>query len=165
VVVVTDRPVVDLSQLATLRALVESGQPQLIANADPFSAAGKARNDAAIAKRANTDAIGRPAREAKSLGAWFTQYSRGYVSLGNGENAPGKLAETGSLLLCVGAKIGGQDAIRGGACWQLIIRTSWVHSVRGGHVIYSMFGRGRGLHLMVTSDIVGRLLISPSSFR
>jgi dTDP-4-dehydrorhamnose reductase len=125
-----DYPSIDLSDPKNLRPLFTECQPDLLVNATAYTAVDRAETEPGLARAVNALAPGVMAEEARQHGAAFIHYSTDYVFDGKKQapyvetDQPAPLSEYGR------SKLAGEDAIRqvGGA--YIILRTSWVYSMR-----------------------------------
>jgi dTDP-4-dehydrorhamnose reductase len=129
-VVALDYPEIDLTQSESLRPFVREARPQVIVNATAYTAVDRAEDEPEIAMAINGRAPGVMAEEARDLGAALIHYSTDYVFDGI-KGSPYFETDTPNPLGWYGkSKLAGEQAIRevGGAT--LILRTSWVYSLR-----------------------------------
>ncbi len=129
-VVAPARDEVDLSSLEGLRLAVRHVAPEVIVNAAAYTDVDRAEREPEIARRVNAEAPAVLAEEARRLGACLVHYSTDYVFDGQKgepyteEDAPDPLNAYGR------SKLEGEQAVQhvGGA--YVILRTSWVYSLR-----------------------------------
>jgi dTDP-4-dehydrorhamnose reductase len=126
-----DLPEVDLTHADTWRPLVREMRPQVIVNAAAYTAVDRAETEADLARRVNGVAPGLLAEEAARLGAAFIHYSTDYVF--DGCKAAPYLEDDAACPLNVYGctKLEGERAVEAAGGAYLIVRTSWVYSVRG----------------------------------
>jgi dTDP-4-dehydrorhamnose reductase len=125
-----DFPEIDLSQPEKLRDLINLWKPSLILNATAYTAVDRAESEADIAFSINADAPRIMAEEARRLGCGLIHFSTDYVFDGTKgvdyieSDIPNPINVYGQ------SKLAGETAIQevGGAF--LILRTSWVYSLR-----------------------------------
>ena len=119
-------PEVDFTRPETLRAVVQSLQPEVIVNAAAYTAVDKAETDRERAMAINATGPAVLADEAKKLGALLVHYSTDYVFNGSGVQ-PWSETDTPAPLNVYGeTKLAGDLAIQASGCLHLIFRTSWV---------------------------------------
>ncbi len=128
----------DFSQPDALAATVAAVRPGLIVNAAAHTAVDKAESEPALAQAINADAPGVLARAAAASGAWLVHYSTDYVFDGSGDQPRAEDAPTAPLSVYGRTKLEGERQIRASGCRHLILRTSWVHSARGGNFARTM---------------------------
>ena len=123
----------DFREPESLAATVRELRPDVIVNAAGHTGVDKAENEPDLARRLNAEAPAVLAREAAAQGAWLVHYSTDYVFDGSGNMARAEDSPTGPLNVYGRTKLEGEQAIRASGCRHLILRTSWVHSARGGN--------------------------------
>ena len=129
-IVALDYPEIDLTQGDNIRQLVRDTHPKVIVNATAYTAVDRAESEPEIAQAVNTQAPGVLAEQAVTLGAALIHYSTDYVFDGTKgsdyieTDIPNPLGVYGQ------SKLNGERVIEqvGGA--YLILRTSWVYSLR-----------------------------------
>ena len=142
-VIALDYPEIDLRQPETLPGLIRAARPEAIVNACAYTAVDQAESQAELALAINGLAPGVMAEAAREIGAAFIHYSTDYVFDGTkgspyGENdTPNPLGVYGS------SKLAGEQAVAvvGGA--SLILRTSWVYSLRRDSFVTKVLGWAR----------------------
>jgi len=146
----------DFSQPASLEALVQAVQPDLIVNSAAHTAVDKAESEPDLVRAINAEAPAVLARAAAQRGAWLVHYSTDYVFDGAGNHARVEDAPTGPLSVYGRTKLEAEQAIAASGCKHLIFRTSWVYAARGGNFAKTMLklAAERG-QLTVIDDQVG----------
>ena len=127
-----DYPEIDLGKPASLPSLVRGVNPQVIVNAAAYTNVDKAESEVELARQINAVAPGVLAEEAKRLNAAFIHYSTDYVFDGR-KGAPYVESDAPHPVNVYGkTKLEGEQAVQtvGGA--YLVLRTSWVYSIRQG---------------------------------
>ena len=151
-----DYPEIDLASEQSTREWVRRAAPQVIVNAAAYTAVDQAESEPDLAMAVNGTAPGVLAEEAKRLGAALIHYSTDYVFDGT-KGAPYIESDPPNPLNTYGlSKLAGEQNIRqvGGA--YLILRTSWVYSLRqGGFVRKVLEWARRNPDLRIVSDQVG----------
>ena len=127
---VLDYPEIDLLHLESLAPEIEAFQPQVIINATAYTAVDRAESEADIAHAINAAAPGWLAHKAAELGAAFIHYSTDYVF--DGElGRPYVEADPPNPLGVYGqSKLEGERLVQAAGGAYLILRTSWVYSLR-----------------------------------
>lgn len=146
----------DLVQLDMLRAHIRKLQPQVIVNASAYTAVDRAEEETDLARAINVEAPRIMAEESRSLGGVMIHYSTDYVFDGRKTSAYTEADETNPLNVYGQSKLEGEQAIRqvGGA--HVILRTSWVYSLRGDGFVSKVLKWARTQNVMrVVSDQVG----------
>ncbi|MFZ3070596.1 MAG: dTDP-4-dehydrorhamnose reductase [Anaerolineaceae bacterium] len=135
-VVALDYPTVDFSKPETLRQVVRAAKPDLIVNPAAYTAVDKAESKEDLAGRINRDSVAVLAEEALAARIPLVHFSTDYVFDGS-KGSPYVESDPVHPLNVYGqTKLEGDQAVLtiGGAA--LILRTSWVYSIRqGGFVI------------------------------
>jgi len=146
----------DLSDLKALDGVMRSVKPQIVVNASAYTAVDRAEQEPDLAMRINAHAPGVMAETARALGAVLLHYATDYVFDGT-KNTPYTEDDPVNPLNTYGqSKLGGEQAIGqvGGA--HLILRTSWVYSLRGdGFVTKTLSWARRQETLRIVTDQVG----------
>jgi dTDP-4-dehydrorhamnose reductase len=131
-VVTYDYPEIDLAKPASLPALMRGVNPQVIVNSAAYTNVDKAESEAELARQINAISPGVLAEEARRLGAAFIHYSTDYVFDGC-KGAPYTESDALHPLNVYGqTKLEGEQAVQAAGGAYLILRTSWVYSLRQG---------------------------------
>ena len=133
-----ERAEADLADPDALIHVVRETAPSLIVNAAAYTAVDRAEEDEALARTINADAPGILAGEAKRLGIALVHYSTDYVFDGVGEQPAMESDLTEPLNAYGRTKLAGEEAIRDSGCAHLILRTSWVYSMRGANFLLTV---------------------------
>ncbi len=133
-----ERAEADLADPDTLRRAVRETAPSLIVNAAAYTAVDRAEEDEALAQAVNADAPDLLAEEAKRLGIALVHYSTDYVFDGAGDRPATESDPTAPLNAYGRTKLAGEAAIRDSGCAHLILRTSWVYSMRGANFLLTV---------------------------
>ncbi|MCK5623860.1 MAG: dTDP-4-dehydrorhamnose reductase, partial [Alphaproteobacteria bacterium] len=133
-----ERAEADLADPDALSRAVRETAPSLIVNAAAYTAVDRAEEDEALARTINADAPGLLAEEAKRLGIALVHYSTDYVFDGVGELPAMESDLTDPLNAYGRTKLAGEAAIRDSGCAHLILRTSWVYSMRGANFLLTV---------------------------
>jgi dTDP-4-dehydrorhamnose reductase len=125
-----DYPEVNLADAAGLRQIVRRLHPQVIVNATAYTAVDRAESETELAMAVNSRGPGILAEEAAALGAALLHFSTDYVFDGAKGSAYIETDIPNPLNVYGRSKWGGEQAVQqvGGA--YLILRTSWVYSLR-----------------------------------
>jgi len=146
----------NLENFEAVRKTVRTLSPQVIVNASAYTAVDKAESEPEKALAVNATVPGILAEEAKALNAAIIHYSTDYVfdgtkgTLYSEEDAPHPLNIYGQ------SKLAGEHAIQrvGGA--YLVLRTSWVYSLRGDSFVTKVLGWAREQEtLSIVNDQIG----------
>ena len=129
-VTAVDYPEIDLANERQVREVVRTNHPQAIVNATAYTAVDKAESEPKTAMAINGCAPGFLAEEASRLGAILIHYSTDYVFDGRKgseyleSDSPNPLGVYGQ------SKLEGERLIQAAGGVFLILRTSWVYSLR-----------------------------------
>lgn len=125
------REQLDLRDASALRARVLALKPKMVVNAAAYTAVDRAEQEFALAHAVNAEAPAALAEAAAQLGALFVHFSTDYVFNGEGHSARSEDAATAPLNVYGQSKLAGEAAVRASGVRHLLLRTSWVYSVRG----------------------------------
>jgi dTDP-4-dehydrorhamnose reductase len=132
------RQELDLTQAAAIRSTVRWFKPDLIVNAAAYTAVDKAESEPELAMAINGTASGILAEEAALLKATLIHYSTDYVFDG-AKKTPYTEQDTLSPINTYGkTKLTGEEAIRATGADHLILRTSWVYSLRSHNFLLTI---------------------------
>jgi dTDP-4-dehydrorhamnose reductase len=141
--VTLDYPEIDLSAPENIRAKALEIRPEVIVNATAYTAVDRAESEPDIALAANAHAPGRLAETACELGAALIHYSTDYVFDGM-QGIPYTETDRPNPLNIYGqSKLAGEQAIAAVGGAYLILRTSWVYSLRRDSFVTKVLGWGR----------------------
>jgi dTDP-4-dehydrorhamnose reductase len=125
-----DYPEIDLLHLESLAPEMKAFQPQVIINATAYTAVDRAENEPEIAHGINALAPGWLANQATEIGAAFIHFSTDYVFDG-GLGRPYVETDAPHPLNVYGqSKLEGEGGVQANGDAYLILRTSWVYSLR-----------------------------------
>lgn len=155
-VVALDRQQLDLSSPDQIRKRVREVKPNLIVNAAAYTAVDKAEEEPALASAINGIAPGILAEEAKYLNAAIVHYSTDYIFDGNKETPYTEEDQPNPLNVYGKTKLEGERAIQAAGVPYLILRTSWVYSLRGKNFLLTILRLAKEREeLRVVDDQVG----------
>ncbi|BAY34677.1 dTDP-4-dehydrorhamnose reductase [Nostoc carneum NIES-2107] len=129
---------IDLAQPETIRPIIREIKPDLIINPAAYTAVDKAESEPDLAMAINGIAPGIIAEEAKRIGAAVIQYSTDYVFDGNKTTAYTEQDQPNPQNIYGKTKLAGEQAIASVDVPHLILRTSWVYSLRGKNFLLTM---------------------------
>jgi dTDP-4-dehydrorhamnose reductase len=151
-----DYPEIDLSKPEDISEIIETQKPDLVINAAAYTDVDKAEKDKTLAYEINAVAPGIIARACQDNHAAFIHYSTDYVFDGAKE-APYTEVDTPNPINYYGeSKLAGEVAVNqvGGA--YLILRTSWVYSLRKGGFVNKVLEWSRHQKIIkIVDDQVG----------
>ncbi len=138
-----DYPSIDLADPKTFLQAFNDCQPHLLVNAAAYTAVDQAEAEPDLAHSINAIAPGVMAEEAHKHGAAFIHYSTDYVFDGKKGTPYVETDQPAPLSVYGLSKLSGEQAIRqvGGAC--VILRTSWVYSLRRPSFVSKVLGWAR----------------------
>ena len=129
-VVALGRPDLDLTEFDRLREVVREVGPEIIVNAAAYTDVDRAESEPVLAMAVNAHAPGVLAEEAARLGAVLVHFSTDYVFDG-AKGKPYSEQDTPNPLNVYGeSKLAGERAVEASGAVYLILRTSWVYSLR-----------------------------------
>ncbi|HSB67076.1 MAG TPA: dTDP-4-dehydrorhamnose reductase [Anaerolineales bacterium] len=138
-----DFPALDLADPQNIRQMFHECQPDLLVNATAYTAVDQAETEPELAQAINSIAPGVMAEEALQHHSAFIHYSTDYVFDGH-KGTPYIESDSPAPLSVYGhSKLAGEQAIQqiGGA--YLVLRTSWVYSLRRDSFVNKVLGWAR----------------------
>ena len=151
-VVALDYPDVDLSNSTGLRELVRSVKPDIIMNAAAYTNVDKAESEPELARAINATGPGVLAEEAKKIHAVLVHYSTDYVFDGTKGSPYVETDQPNPLNVYGQTKLEGEQAIAASGCVNLVLRTSWVYSMRQGGFVTKVLQWAREQEVMRVVD-------------
>lgn len=146
----------DLQDLKALKQVILTAQPDVIVNASAYTAVDRAEQEKEIAMRVNADAPGVMAQTAKDLGSVFIHYSTDYVFDGTQRTPYAESDKVNPLNVYGQSKLSGEQATAEAGGAHVILRTSWVYSLRGDGFVSKVLRWARSQEtLKIVSDQVG----------
>jgi dTDP-4-dehydrorhamnose reductase len=138
-----DFPALDLADVSATRQLIRQVKPNLLINATAYTAVDRAEKEPGLAQAINATAPGVLAEETLSAGAALIHYSTDYVFDGTKGTSYLETDEPNPLSVYGRTKLEGERLIQqvGGA--YLILRTSWVYSLRRDSFVSKVLGWAR----------------------
>ncbi len=135
-VIALDYRDLDLTDLITLETKLNELKPDLIVNASAYTAVDRAETEQELAMKVNREAPGIMAESARRSGATLIHYSTDYVFDGTKRVPYVETDPTNPINVYGHSKLAGKRAIQQAGEAFLILRTSWVYSLRskGGFV-------------------------------
>lgn len=130
-----DIDTLDITDAASVAAIMAAEQPDLVLNAAAYTAVDKAESDEAAAHAVNAVAVGILADAARAVGARFAHVSTDFVFDGTSgipyaPDAPTNPLGAYGRTKLAGENLAGEDA--------LIVRTAWVYAPTGGNFVRTM---------------------------
>ena len=130
-VIALTRDQLDLADLDAVAQTVRDTGARIVINAAAYTAVDKAENEPDLAHTINALAPARMAAELSKTGGTLIHYSTDYVFDGTKKGEYAEDDPTNPLSVYGRTKLEGEQAICGGKCAHVILRTSWVYDVRG----------------------------------
>lgn len=151
-----DYPEIDLLDLTKIKACVYSARPQLIINATAYTAVDRAENETEIAYAINAHAPGMLAELARDLRAGFIHYSTDYVFDGRKGSLYVEADPPNPINVYGSSKLAGEQAVSQVNGAALILRTSWVYSLRRENFVTKVLSWARQQEaLRIVDDQIG----------
>lgn len=142
-VVAPGRAELDLSDEASVRAMVRQVKPRWIVNPGAYTAVDRAESEPELAYAVNTAAVRALGEEARAIGAAVVHFSTDYVFDGLG-TAP--YAETDAVhpaSVYGASKLAGEQELARSGAAHLIFRTSWVYGATGKNFLLTILKAAR----------------------
>jgi dTDP-4-dehydrorhamnose reductase len=138
-----DYPQINLADFESIRQVIKDCQPDVLINAAAYTAVDRAESEPDVAHAINAIAPGVLAEEARQIKAAFIHFSTDYVFDGQKGSPYLESDQTNPLSVYGRTKLAGEQAVQqvGGAC--LILRTSWVYSMRRDSFVNKVLGWAR----------------------
>lgn len=138
-----DRASADLRDLDGLQTTLAAVKPDLVINASAYTDVDRAEREPDLAMKVNARAPGVMAETSRTLGAIFIHYSTDYVFDGSKTTPYTESDPTGPLNTYGRSKLEGERNIQQAGGAFLILRTSWVYSLRGNSFVNKVLGWSR----------------------
>jgi dTDP-4-dehydrorhamnose reductase len=152
-----DYPAIDLVNFSPLQPMIKDYHPDLIINAAAYTAVDRAESEPELAYTINSTAPSLLAEEAQRLGSAFIHYSTDYVFDGR-KGSPYLENDVPNPLSVYGhTKLSGEQAVQQIGASYLILRTSWVYSLRRDSFVSKVlhWARGKPPLRVVTDQVSG----------
>ncbi len=155
-VVAPTRQEIDLGDSDALERYVAGGNFSAVINSGAYTAVDRAEDDALAAWKVNALAPAALATATKKRMIPLVQVSTDYVFSGEKDGAYAEDDPVGPLGVYGASKEAGEQAVRAGNARHVIVRTSWIYSVRGSNFVRTMLRlRALGGRIRVVNDQVG----------
>ncbi len=147
------RTELDVSDQSAIQNLLNELRPNLIINSSAYTEVDLAETHRELSKRINAHAPGTMAEMARKLNAVFVHFSTDYVFDGHKGKPYTERDETHPLNWYGEGKLMGENNIQQIAEAYLILRTSWVYSLRGNSFVNKVLSWARNTEkLKIVSD-------------
>lgn len=151
-VIPLDRDELDLCDLQQVQRTLVELKPRLIVNASAYTDVDGAEKEPEPAIKINAQAPGVMAEMSRKLGAVFIHYSTDYVFDGKNDIPYTEVDPTNPLNVYGKSKLLGEENIKQAGEAYLILRTSWVYSLRGNSFVNKVLGWARKNHTLRIVD-------------
>lgn len=154
--IVAGRDELDLSEVATIQAKLESMQPDIIVNPAAYTAVDKAEEEVDDAYIINRDAVAEIARYSAKHNVPLVHFSTDYVFAGDADSPYMESDATGPTGVYGASKLAGEQAILTASAPAIILRTAWVYSNHGKNFYNTMLALADSRdELSIVSDQIG----------
>jgi dTDP-4-dehydrorhamnose reductase len=155
-VIALGRKELDLTNSKAISETIKRIHPNLIVNAAAYTNVEKAEDESDLAYTVNTQAPALIAKEAFRIGASMIHYSTDYVFDGVKNNAYTEEDLPNPINVYGKSKLEGEKAVISSGCAYLILRTSWVYSLRRNNFLRTMLNLANDKkQIRVVSDQYG----------
>ena len=138
-----DREQADLRDPDAVQQALLAWKPDLIVNASAYTDVDRAEKEPDLAMQVNALTPGVMADTARKLGAVLIHYSTDYVFDGQANSPYAENDQTHPLNVYGKSKLIGEEHIQQAVDAYLILRTSWVYSLRGNSFVNKVLGWAR----------------------
>jgi dTDP-4-dehydrorhamnose reductase len=150
------RSELDVSHIDGLKHTLIEIKPDLIINASAYTEVDRAETEPDATMKINAQAPGSMAETARKLGAVLIHYSTDYVFDGKKGHPYTENDSTNPLNMYGKSKLKGEEYIQQAGDVYLILRTSWVYSMRGNSFVNKVLRWARKNEtLKIVSDQIG----------
>jgi dTDP-4-dehydrorhamnose reductase len=154
-VIPLDRAQLDLADAGSIRQAVRRVRPDVIVNAAGYTAVDRAESEPELAKAVNATGAGVLADEAAATGAALISYSTDYVFDGRLRRPYRPDDEPNPLNTYARTKLEGERLIVASGASAIVLRTSWVYSMRRTNFVLTMLRMALKPEIRVVSDQQG----------
>jgi len=147
-----DFPDIDFNKPLSLRRIIQDLKPEVVVNAIAYTNVDQAEKDPVSANLVNADAPGVIGEEAGKIGAVLIHLSTDYVF--NGEKRSPYIEEDtpDPINVYSSTKLAGEKVIMGTKGNPIILRTSWLFSLRGRNFALSVLDWARKNKVVIVPD-------------
>jgi len=154
--ILADHQTMDLTSPAEIQAFIQKSRPNLIVHPAAYTAVDRAEQEPSVCHQVNAHAVEVMAIEAAKLNAVMILYSTDYVFDGSGVHPHPESDPTGPLNVYGASKLAGEKALALHCPQHLILRTSWVYSLRGSNFLLTMLRLSQTQsQLRIVADQIG----------
>ena len=142
-VISLNREQLDISDLDAVQSFLSQSKPDLIVNASAYTDVDRAESEPKLVTKVNAMAPGVMAEASRKLRAVLVHFSTDYVFDGKTNRPYTETDSTAPLNIYGMSKLVGEDHIKQACDAFLILRTSWVYSLRGNTFVNKVLGWAR----------------------
>jgi len=152
-----DYPDVDLTKIESIRQVINQTKPDLVINAAAYTAVDRAESEPDLAYTINATAPAILAQEAQKTGAAFIHFSTDYVFDGLKAGPYLETDPPNPLSVYGRTKLAGEQEVQRIDGSYLILRTSWVYSLRRDSFVKKVlhWARSQSSLKIVTDQVSG----------
>lgn len=155
-VISLNREKLDLCHLDAVHRFLSQSKPDLIVNASAYTDVDRAETEPELVMKVNALAPGVMAEASRPLRAVLVHFSTDYVFDGRTNRPYTETDPTNPLNVYGKSKLMGEENIKQASDAFLILRTSWVYSLRGNSFVNKVLGWARkNSMLKIVDDQVG----------
>ncbi len=151
-VVAPSRAAVDLRTSGALRVCVNDVRPDLVVVAAAMTDVDRAEREPALAEQINTTAVRTIAESCAARGAALLHLSTDFVFAGDLERPYREDDDVGPVNTYGRTKLAGERAALDACERTIVVRTSWVQSLRRPCFVTRMLERARTTHTLIAAD-------------
>lgn len=151
-IVALDYPEIDLAKPEGLRTLMQELKPAIVLNAAAYTQVDRAESEVALARAVNASGPAVLAEEARKLRAVFMHWSTDYVFDGQKGSPYFEDDPSAPLNIYGQSKLEGEQAVLNVGAAGIILRTSWVYSMRQGGFVSKVLQWARNQEVMRVVD-------------
>jgi dTDP-4-dehydrorhamnose reductase len=142
-IVAPTRNDLDLSDEASVRAMVRQIKPRWIVNPGAYTAVDRAESEPELAYAVNATAVRALGEEAKGVGAAVVHFSTDYVFDGQGATPYMEGDPVHPTSVYGASKLAGEQELARSGAAHLIFRTSWVYGATGKNFLLTILKAAR----------------------
>ncbi len=131
-------PQVDLADPRSLSQLIQETAPDAVVNAAAYTAVDRAEAEPELAHRVNADAPGMLGALLRERGVPILHYSTDFIFSGTAKRPYREEDQAGPLNVYGETKLAGEVSLMKSGANAVILRTSWVYSLRGQNFLRTM---------------------------